>query len=278
MYTNFSKVLANKTVFNAKNKFVLSGRCLKTNPVQFRSFEDTQDNRILGSYQNERKSEILKHWLNIAAEIKPNSYFAKYLKQLRSNLAVTPQSVFEKLVSTRQIQLERLTIEGLTNLLYLYRVHAIKDQEFETLLEESVRKVRLADASVSNIADILFYFAKKESTDEKNRQFVFETIQFAEKHLNANFWSVGLNGQNTMLYQDAPKGAYGVLENDVNRFFEEKGKRDIWLFVLHSYVYRMAAVAAQLMFQISEANVDTTAISLVVELNRLNTFVKAFKA
>lgn len=278
MFTNFSKVLANKSVFNAKNTLVLSSRFLKFSPVQFQNFEDNQDNRILLSYQNQRKAEILTHWINVAAQIKPKSYFGKYLGQLHTNLSLIPKETFEKLILTKQILLGRLTIEGLTNLCYLYRHYCVQSQEFEIELEKLLGNIRLEDASVSNIADILFYFAKKETTDEKSKQFVANALQFADKHFQNNYWFVGLNGSNTMLYQDAPKGAYGVLEYDAGLFFEEKGKRDLWLFVLHSYVYRVAAVAAQLLFRKSEANVDPTVISLAVELNRLDSYVKAFKA
>lgn len=276
MFTNFAKVLANKSIFNARKPVLLKSCLIRTNPVDFSYYEDTLDNRVISGYQSQRKIELLRHWTQLVRSFNQECSFGKVLEKMQQNYQTYDQNELKRAIELRQFNLKTMNFESLTNLIYLTKVSGIKDDKFDSELMAAISTHDLKDASPSNLADILYYFGKTEREDETEKQFLKKVLEAANSQLQNAPMFVRLNGNRTMLYEEYPDGATSGIEADVALLVQGQGKAAGKLAFRYGLHMPLKAFMTRMLIRRANPKLDLVSISVLSDLQRLQSFTKAF--
>lgn len=284
MYTNFGKVIANKNIFNARRPVLLREALLRTSPLHFEGAEDSLDNRLMGAYQTLRKSELLRHWTQLLETNHPRTSFTEWIAQLSGQFQPVAREEFQKMVSLRQVLPASLVcLEGLTNLMYLTSQAGTVDDWFHGEATNALRRFDMRDASVGNLADLLYYFSKREVLTDADKELLGGVLRQAQRHLDQPAdTTVSTNGNNTMAYQECPNGRHSLLEYDVANFIHTKGKGSARLVFFYRVFFPAWALFIRAVLRRANPIIEPVELSPLTEHERLKAFfapwVKAMQA
>jgi hypothetical protein len=277
MFTNYAKVIANKVIHQNPRGTLIASRFIRQNPLDFSETEETTSTILMKNYRYQRMDETLQYCSKLVNDTVPNSKFGSLLVKYKKEIPEHFRDQVMSMIKFDQINPSRLSIEPMTNILYMASKFETRNEELENALIIRLKEKSIEDATISNLADLLCYFNSSQKIAESHKDFVNKVAERAKEIVKSGILTVQYNGSNIGLYEANAHRAYSTLEQGVIQFVNAKGSNDLSLSIRYGFLMPLGNFFLNLISKKLNNNAWLFEASHFNELQRLVAFLEDFK-